>query len=145
MRIAFDLDDTLVPCLSALPTEPRPWYGRLLSRERLRAGTRALMVELRRRGHEPCIYTSSGRSERSVRALFRAHGLTLGLVITGTDHARAGSDGCRACSKHPPSFGIDLLVDNSEGVVLEGLRHGFRVVLVQPFETDWADRVLAQL
>jgi hypothetical protein len=46
-------------------------------------------------------------------------------------------------SKYPPAFGIDLHVDDSEGVAIEGREHGFRVVVVPPSDLDWANRVLA--
>jgi hypothetical protein len=46
-------------------------------------------------------------------------------------------------SKYPPAFGIDLHVDDSEGVAEEGRRHRFAVVVVSPRDPDWAARVLA--
>ena len=48
----------------------------------------------------------------------------------------------RLPSKLPPAFGIDLHVDDSEGVRLEGVRHGFRVVVVRPDDQHWTRRVL---
>ncbi len=45
-------------------------------------------------------------------------------------------------SKYPPAFGIDLHIDDSEGVGLEGERHGFTVVVVSPEDPDWVTRVL---
>ena len=49
------------------------------------------------------------------------------------------------CTKHPPSFGIDLLIDDSEGVRIEGERHGFRVLVVAPEDAQWAEKVRAAL
>jgi hypothetical protein len=34
-------------------------------------------------------------------------------------------------------------VDDSDGVRLEGRRHGFRVVVVSPDDADWTRKVLA--
>ena len=45
------------------------------------------------------------------------------------------------CTKHPPSFGIDLLIDDSEGVRIEGERHGFRVLVVAPEDVQWTEKV----
>jgi hypothetical protein len=45
-------------------------------------------------------------------------------------------------SKFPPAFDIDLHVDDSEGVRSEGHDHGFRVVVVDPQDENWAQRVL---
>jgi hypothetical protein len=45
------------------------------------------------------------------------------------------------CTKHPPSFGIDLLIDDSDGVRMEGERHGFRVLVVKPGDEEWAQKI----
>jgi hypothetical protein len=37
--------------------------------------------------------------------------------------------------------GIDVLVDDSSGVALEGEKHGFRVITIAPFEDHWVDIV----
>ena len=50
--------------------------------------------------------------------------------------------GLRGPSKYPPAFAIDLHVDDSEGVRLEGQRHGFAFVVVSPEDPDWTARVL---
>jgi hypothetical protein len=46
-------------------------------------------------------------------------------------------------SKYPPAFGIDLHVDDSEGVAEEGRRHHFGVVVVSPQDPEWTATVLA--
>jgi hypothetical protein len=45
-------------------------------------------------------------------------------------------------SKFPPAFGIDLHVDDSEGVRMEGQEYGFRVVQVDPHDIFWMHKVL---
>ncbi|OUJ75522.1 hypothetical protein BXP70_05805 [Hymenobacter crusticola] len=40
-------------------------------------------------------------------------------------------------TKHPPSFGIDWLIDDSEGVRLEAAQHGFSMLVVQPEDAHW--------
>jgi hypothetical protein len=49
----------------------------------------------------------------------------------------------RRPSKNPAAFGIDLHVDDSEGVAEEGRRHGFAVVVVSPSDEEWTAKVLA--
>ena len=49
------------------------------------------------------------------------------------------------CSKYPPAFGIDVLVDDSQGAVLEGKRYGFQVIQVSPQDEQWVENVLAGL
>jgi hypothetical protein len=141
MRISFDVDDTLV-CDSSVPTEqPGRWWSRCWYREPLRRGTQDLMKELLAGGHELWIYTTSYRPERYLRAWFRSLGVPLGGVVNQHRHERVV--GTRGPSKYPPAFGIDLHVDDSEGVGAEGKRHGFEVVVVSPADLDWAARVLA--
>jgi hypothetical protein len=140
MRISFDIDDTLV-CSPVVPTEQhlarwrRLWYA-----ESLRLGTLSLMGELLQRRCQLWIYTTSYRSPRYLRGWFRCLGVPLTGVINQTQHERVV--GRQGPSKYPPAFGIDLHVDDSEGVGLEGHRHGFAVVVVSPQDPHWAARVL---
>jgi hypothetical protein len=48
----------------------------------------------------------------------------------------------RPPSKNPAAFGIDLHVDDSDGVRMEGEQHGFEVVVVTPDDRDWTAKVL---
>jgi hypothetical protein len=146
MRISFDLDDTLICYGGVVPCEPRPpWYRRLWAGdEPLRLGAVALMRELRRRGWDVWVYTTSYRSPGAVRRWLRSHGIRVGGVINQDVHERRLRRVPRDYppSKNPKAFGIDLHVDDSEGVRQEGERHGFRVVVVAPHDRAWAEKVL---
>jgi hypothetical protein len=147
MRIAFDLDDTLIPSRpdSFAVEKPRGLLGRLFAQEHLRHGTAELFRCLARQGCDLWVYTTSLRSPRSIRALFRWYGVRLGGAINQEVHwdwLRRQPDALR-CSKYPPAFGIDLLVDDSEGVWLEGQQFRFNVVHVLPADVAWAEKVLA--
>jgi hypothetical protein len=143
VRVSFDLDDTLV-CGAAVTAEPLGWVARRLAGERLRKGTRALFAELRTLGFEPWVYTTSERSEASVRRVFRWHGLRLGGVVNAArHHARVQRDRSHPMpSKYPPRFQIALHVDDDPSVLANGERFGFRVVLVAPGDEAWAEKVL---
>ena len=147
MRISFDLDDTLICYREGTRCEPRPlWYRRLFAtREPLRLGAPSLMHALSARGWEVCIYTTSFRSPGSVRRWLLSYGVRVVLVINQATHDRRVrlSTVDHSPSKHPAIFGIDLHVDDSDGVRLEGKRHGFRVVVVAPDDDGWAEKVLA--
>lgn len=147
MRISFDLDDTLICYREGTPCEPRPpWYRRLLApREPLRLGTCSLVRALRARGWEVWVYTTSHRSPASVRRWLRSYRIRVARVINQDEHdrhARRTAHG-RHPSKNPSAFDIDLHVDDSDGVHLEGERHHFRVVVVAPDDAGWAEKVLA--
>jgi hypothetical protein len=147
MRISFDVDDTLVLYEPGLPSElVVPWWWRWRFREPLRFGTRTLMQSLIARGHELCIYTTSYRPPVYLRGWFRCIGVRLVHAINQDVHdqivLKSHFPGYPP-SKYPPAFGIDLHVDDSEGVFLEGREHGFRVVVVSPNDADWVTRVLS--
>ena len=149
MRISFDLDDTLIlhgraplPDRGIFAGWIRGWSG-----ERLRAGTRELFRELRRRGCQIWIYTSSGRTPFGIRRWLFFCGLRVDGVVNEERHRRvlAGHRFPRTPSKYPPAFGIDWHVDDSEGVGMEGKEHGFRVIVVRPEDEDWTQKVLCAL
>jgi hypothetical protein len=148
MHIAFDLDDTLIPCEFSFPLERRPWLARGLGLESLRKGTIELCRHLRSRGHRLWVYTTSLRSPLSIRLTFLAHRIHLAGVVNQDRHVRRlrnGRPGPSECSKYPPAFGIHLLIDNSEGVKEEGRRFGFSVVLVRPDDEEWSRAVLSRI
>jgi hypothetical protein len=140
MRISFDLDDTLV-CGPSVPTEQVvPRWRRWQYREGLRHGTRELMTALLERRCQIWVYTTSYRSPRYLRGWFRSFGVPLGGVVNQSRHDRVV--GRQGPSKYPPAFGIDLHVDDSDGVGREGERHGFSVVVVSSEEPRWTSVVL---
>jgi len=146
MRISFDIDDPLVCRGGAAPIEagflPRfivRWFS-----EPLRRGTRLLINELRRRGCKVWIYTSSGRTPLQIRFWLLLHGIRVEGIVNDERHRRTlfGRRFRNLPSKYPPAFNIDLHVDDSEGVRMEGDLHGFRVVVVRPDDEDWTQKVL---
>ncbi len=146
-RIAFDLDDTLIACEYAFPVEDRGFLSRLLGHEEIRRGSIALMKRLVSEGWEIWVYTTSFRSPLSVRALFGLYGVRIAGVINQYRHHRTVSKCGKSfqnCSKFPAAFGIDLLVDESEGVWLESRRFGFEMVLVRPDDDRWSEAVIAK-
>jgi hypothetical protein len=144
MRIAFDLDGTLIPTPgSAMRTERLGPLARLVSREPIRAGAPRLLDGLCQRGHRLWLYTTSLRSPMRLRLWFGAFGVRLDGVVNQVRHAAVVSGERLASSKYPPAFGIQLLVDDSLGVEIEGRRLGFSVVRIEPHDAAWCARVEA--
>ncbi|MBN2979655.1 hypothetical protein [Pseudomonas lactucae] len=146
IRISFDIDDTLACQLhhsatehSRLPACLHRWLG-----EPLRHGARSLTRELRRQGCSVWVYTSSGRTPSYIRRWLLLYGIHVDGVVNSVRHNQALTERglSNPPSKFPPAFDIDLHVDDSEGVQLEGYDHGFRVVVVDPQDKQWAQRVL---
>ncbi len=143
-RIAFDLDDTLLSAINEFPYEafPPPRWVQLLGYEPLRISTKSLFRTLRAQHQiETWVYTSSFRSKSYIKRLFWIYGIHLDGVINGAIHKRRLKNMHYKPSKFPPAFGIDLLVDNSEGVKIEGEQHHFEVLCINPLDKDWHQKV----
>jgi hypothetical protein len=136
MRIAFDLDNTLIRGAHAFALE-KPKYkflAKLLGGEPLRAGIGELCEYCQAQGWEIWVYTTSYRSAGYIRWLFWLHGIRLAGVVNQARHDREVTV---RSTKYPPQFGIDLLLDDAAGVRLEGERYGFEVLLISPTDADW--------
>ncbi len=146
IRISFDIDDTLACQPEHSDVEPNWLAERLHSSltEPLRIGTRALTRELRRQGCSIWVYTSSGRTPSYIRRWLLLYGIRVDGVVNSVLHneALAARGLSNSPSKLPPAFDIDLHVDDSEGVRMEGHDYGFRVVVVDPQDEHWAQKVL---
>ena len=82
MRVSFDLDEVLFVSPETHKTEPPLIFPlRILYKERLRLGTPALLRRLQELGYEVWIYTSSFRSEKYIRRLFRCYGVRLDGIV----------------------------------------------------------------
>ena len=86
MRVSFDLDEVLFVSPETHKTEPPLIFPlRILYKERLRLGTPALLRRLQELGYEVWIYTSSFRSEKYIRRLFRCYGVRLDGIVNGEE------------------------------------------------------------
>jgi hypothetical protein len=146
MRISLDIDDALVCRAANAPRERSllPGFIHVHFSEPLRQGTRSLFRALRRRGFSVWIYTTSLRSPLHIRLWMMLHGLRVDGIVNEERHRieMAGRKFSRVPSKYPPAFGIDLHVDDSEGVRIEGEELGFNVVVVRPEDDLWTTTVL---
>ena len=142
MKIAFDLDGTLIPAPgSAMAVERLGHLSRAISRQRIRRNAPDLLASLRSRGHQVWLYTTSLRSPLHLRLWFASFGVRLDGVVNHALHQAALANGPIRCSKYPPAFGIDLLVDDTEGVELEGQRLGFPVLRITEDDESWCWRI----
>lgn len=145
MRISFDLDDTLICYQPDVPHEPRlAWYQRVfVGDEPLRLGSRSLVRQLREQGWEIWIYTTSYRRPAHIRRWLWCHGIRVTNVINQDvyDAHLKKVPQHRPPTKNPKAFGIDLHIDDLEGVRLEGETHGFRVLVIRPDDEAWANKV----
>ena len=146
MRIAFDLDDTLIPTRPSVPRESGLRFAllALVFRERLRQGSQTLLRQLHEDGHDIWLYTTSLRSPAFLKIWFCCLGIPLGGIINQTRHNQVASKRVgpeRNASKYPPAFAIDRLVDDSLGVKIEGERYGFTVIQIDPDDLHWVEKI----
>ena len=145
MRISFDLDDVLFVSPDRYETEPVPnvLFGRLF-RERLRKGTKELIHTLQERGYEVWIYTSSYRTEKYLRALFRGYGIRFDGVVNALRHNKEvqRTRNERLPQKLPNFYRISLHIDDEKAIQDNALRYGYRTMQIYEPDEHWVDKVL---
>jgi hypothetical protein len=144
MKISFDLDDTLIPGRVDFPTENLNTFQKLLGIEPVREGAIKLMKQLKSEGHSICIYTTSYRKKFAIRFAFWTFGIDLHTVVNQTRHNEVLKEKRNLYSKYPPAFNIDIHIDDSPGVGLEGQRFKFKTVIVND-DKLWSNQILSAL
>ena len=143
MRIAFDLDNTLLQTEHKFPLEVcnlNP-LRKLLGYEPIRKGFKGLVKTLKQEKHQIWVYTSSARPVSYIRAVFWMYGIHIHGVVNYDVHINKMRKTSITATKYPPAFKIDYLVDDSEGVKLEGACFGFNVIIVDPKDQKWVQKI----
>ena len=115
MRVSFDLDEVLFVSPDTHKTEPALMFPlNKIFRERLRLGTPELINSLQKMDYDVWVYTSSYRSERYIKLLFRAYGVKFNGIINAQRHLREvqGSRKQLLPQKVPSRYRISLHVDD---------------------------------
>jgi len=144
MRIAFDLDDTLLATTHDFPIEfpIKKFWSMWFKYEPLRKGTSKLFSKCRLLNCEIWIYTTSFRSPIYIKKIFWLYGIQIDGVVNQDIHNQHVK---QHISKYPPAFEIDILIDNSEGVKIEGERYDFKTIWVLPDDDEWVENILLKL
>ncbi len=147
MKVSFDLDEVLfVSPLTHKTEPPLPFPRNRIFREHLRLGAPELLRRLREMGYEVWIYTSSERSERYIRALFRCYGVRLDGVVNAERHLREVQRNNRTPlpQKLPNHYRISLHVDDESVVCSWGRTYGYEAYQLNAQDDDWAEKVIAR-
>lgn len=143
MRVAFDLDDTLMPtsnsfgCGEERGGFPFGW----IFKESLRKGAKELLREITQ-SHELWIYTTSLRSPIYIRLWLLGFNINVSGIINSDSHFKAvKGTSFQNYSKSPKLFDIDYMVDDSKGVELECKEQGVNCIVVVPGDKDWVEKV----
>lgn len=145
-KISFDLDDTLFVNPDMCLTEPKLRFPlNLIYSDRLRAGTIELFKQLQANGVSTWIYTTSYRSEKYIRRLFRHYGIHVDQIVNGERHMRE-VQGVRTepmPSKYPSHYRINLHVDDDKSVYENGRVYGFKVFIIsRKTQENWVSDII---
>ena len=145
MRVSFDLDEVLFVSAANHKTEPPlPFPFRKIYRERLRLGTPELIRKLQGLGYEVWIYTSSFRSEKYIRSLFRLYGVRLDGIVNAQRHLKEvqGNHRILLPQKLPSRYRISLHVDDETVICSMGRQYGFEAYQLDAQDDDWAEKII---
>ncbi len=145
MRVSFDLDEVLFVSPNTHKTEPPLWFPlNKIFKERLRLGTPDLIHELQKLGYEVWVYTSSFRSERYIRWLFRCYGVRFDGIVNGNRHLREVQQKSRTIlpQKLPNRYRISLHIDDESVVCSWGREYGFKTYQLDAQDDDWKEKII---
>lgn len=143
MIISFDLDDTLISAI--FDTEKQSIIQKILGLEKIRYGTIELFKKLKSEGHTIYIYTTSFRSTIKTKLTFLIYGISINKVINQEVHDRTLKEKKTRTSKFPPAFNIDIHIDDSLGLKIEGERYNFKTIIVKVNDENWVDTILNEI
>ena len=145
MRVSFDLDEVLFVKPETHKTEPPlPFPLNRIFRERLRLGTPELINTLQKLGYEVWVYTSSSRSERYIRSLFRCYGVRFDGIVNAERHLREVQRNNRTTlpQKLPNRYRISLHIDDETIVCTLGRQYGYRTYQLNAQDDDWKEKII---
>ncbi len=145
MTISFDLDNTLIPGIKKFDTRRKSILHKNFGLETFRIGTVELMKDLQADGHKIYIYTTSFRSTTKIWWTFFLYGVKPDKIINQKIHDRTLREKAKSYSKYLPIFNIDIHVDDSKGVKIEGQRHNFKTIIVTETDSAWINTVMTRI
>ncbi len=147
MRVSFDLDEVLFVSPTDHKTEPplKFPYNRIY-KEQLRLGTPDLIRTLQEMGYEVWVYTSSFRTERYIRNLFKHYGVHFDSIVNGNRHLREVQRMKKEIlpQKMPSFYRINLHVDDESVVCTQGRQYGFDVYQLDAQDDEWKEKIIAR-
>lgn len=76
---------------------------------------------------------------------FFLHGVKIDKVINQKTHDKILKEKAKNHSKYPPIFNIDIHVDDSKDMEIEGEQHNFKTIIVTETDLTWTDHVLTRI
>ncbi|MBQ7470308.1 MAG: HAD family hydrolase [Pseudobutyrivibrio sp.] len=147
MRISFDLDEVLFVSPKTHKTEKAlPFPFNKIYKERLRLGTPELINELQKLGYEVWVYTSSFRSEKYIKSLFRLYHVKFDGIVNAQRHNREvqGNNKNILPQKMPSKYRISLHIDDESIVCSLGRQYGYNTYQLEAQDDDWKEKILTR-
>lgn len=147
MRISFDLDEVLFVLPETHKTEPPLIFPlNKIFRERLRHGTPELINRLQELGYDVWVYTSSFRTEKYIRTLFRLYGVKFDGIVNATRHLKEVQRDNKTIlpQKLPSRYHISLHIDDEAIVCSLGRQYGYNVYQLDAQDDNWKEKIIAR-
>ena len=147
MRISFDLDEVLFVSPKTHKTEKAlPFPFNKIYKERLRLGTPDLINELQKLGYEVWVYTSSFRSEKYIKSLFRLYHVKFDGIVNAQRHIREvqGNNKNILPQKLPSKYRISLHIDDESIVCSLGRQYGYNTYQLEAQDDEWKEKILTR-
>lgn len=148
LKVSFDLDEVLFVSPATHKTEPALKFPfNKIYIERLRYGAPRLINELQNRGYEVWVYTSSYRTEKYIRHLFRMYGVRFDEIVNAQRHLKEVQRDRKEMlpQKLPNNYRISLHIDDESVVVTYGKAYGFEVFQLDAQDDDWEEKILSKM
>ncbi|MBP5597235.1 MAG: HAD family hydrolase [Pseudobutyrivibrio sp.] len=145
MRISFDLDEVLFVSPKTHKTEkPLSFPFNKIYKERLRLGTPELINELQSLGYEVWVYTSSFRTEKYIRSLFRHYHVRFDGIVNAQRHLKEVQRDNKTIlpQKLPSKYRISLHIDDESIVCSLGRQYGYNTYQLDAEDDEWKDKIL---
>ncbi|MBQ7707278.1 MAG: HAD family hydrolase [Lachnospiraceae bacterium] len=145
MRVSFDLDEVLFVLPQTHKTEPPLKFPfDKIYKERLRLGTPELINKLQEMGYEVWIYTSSFRTEKYIKNLFKKYGVKFDGIVNATRHLKeVQRDNKQSLpQKLPNYYHISLHIDDEAIVCTLGRQYGYNVFQLEAQDDDWKEKII---
>lgn len=148
MRVSFDLDEVLFVYPKTHKIEPAPIFPfNLIFTERLRLGSPKLIREMQEMGIEVWVYTSSYRTEKYIKSLFRLYGVKFDGIINAQRHNEEVQKGHKQMlpQKLPNRYRISLHIDDEEIIASYGKEYGFNVYQLNAPDDEWEGKIIERV
>ena len=148
MRVSFDLDEVLFvsPMTHKTENELKFPFNKIY-KERLRLGTPHLVNRMQEEGFDVWVYTSSFRSEKYIKTLFRLYGVKFDGIVNGQRHLKEvqGINKQTMPTKMPSKYRISLHIDDESIVATYGKEYGFNVYQLNAQDDEWEEKIMERL